>query len=143
MSTTQITIAGDVQRLVSLQDIQSELDAGELSAWQDMIRVISHEIMNSITPIASLARTADGLVDDLQPAKAGKAKDKKKAGANGESEELIDDIHDAIRTVARRSEGLMGFVQSYRQLTQMPPPNFAGPRMMTILPCARPTQTDL
>ncbi len=119
MSTTQITIAGDVQRLVSLQDIQSELDASELSAWQDMVRVISHEIMNSITPIASLARTADELVDDLQP--AGKSK-KKTSDGDGDRDELIEDIHDAIRTVARRSEGLMGFVQSYRQLTRMPPP---------------------
>lgn len=117
MSTTQITIAGDAQRVVSLQDIQSELDASELSAWQDMVRVISHEIMNSITPIASLARTADQLVDELQPAK--EVKSKKQAS---DREELVNDIHEAIRTVARRSEGLMGFVQSYRQLTQMPPP---------------------
>lgn len=116
MSTTQIAVAGDVQRLISLQDIQSELDATELSAWQDMVRVLSHEIMNSITPIASLAITADDLVDDL---------DKKTRAAGEEKDELIGDIHDAIRTVARRSENLMDFVKSYRQLTQMPPPKMA------------------
>ena len=108
MSTTQITVFGDRQQLVSLQDIQSHLDATELTAWQNLVRVISHEIMNSITPIASLARTASSLVEE-----AGKAKG---------SDPLWDDVSQSIETVARRSEGLMHFVQSYKQLTQMPPP---------------------
>ncbi len=110
LSTTQITVSGVVLRLVTLQDIQSELDWNELSAWQDMARVLSHEIMNSLTPIASLARTADEMVDDLA----------KRAGAG---DELVADIHSAIRTLARRSDGLMRFVRSYRQFTQMPPPS--------------------
>ena len=110
LSTTQITVAGAVIRLVTLQDIQSELDWNELSAWQDMARVLSHEIMNSLTPIASLARTADEMVDDLA----------RRAAAE---DELVADIHSAIRTLARRSDGLMRFVRSYRQFTQMPPPS--------------------
>lgn len=110
LSTTQITVAGTVLRLVTLQDIQSELDWNELSAWQDMARVLSHEIMNSLTPIASLARTADEMVDDL-------------ARRTAAEDELVADIHAAIRTVARRSDGLMRFVRSYRQFTQMPPPS--------------------
>lgn len=110
LSTTQITVAGAVVRLITLQDIQSELDWNELSAWQDMARVLSHEIMNSLTPIASLARTADEMVDDL-------------ARRAGTGDELVADIHAAIQTVARRSDGLMRFVRSYRQFTQMPPPS--------------------
>ena len=110
LSTTQITVGGAALRLVTLQDIQSELDWNELSAWQDMARVLSHEIMNSLTPIASLARTADEMVDDLA----------KRAGAE---DELVADIHSAIHTLARRSDGLMRFVRSYRQFTQMPPPS--------------------
>ncbi|HEY8145488.1 MAG TPA: ATP-binding protein, partial [Kofleriaceae bacterium] len=110
LSTTQITVTGAVIRLVTLQDIQSELDWNELSAWQDMARVLSHEIMNSLTPIASLARTADEMVDDLA----------KRVGAE---DELVADIHSAIHTLARRSDGLMRFVRSYRQFTQMPPPS--------------------
>lgn len=66
--------------------------------------------MNSLTPIASLARTADGMIDDL-------------ARRAGTGDELVADIHDAIQTVARRSEGLMRFVRNYRQFTQMPPPS--------------------
>ena len=110
LSTTQITVAGAALRLVTLQDIQSELDWNELSAWQDMARVLSHEIMNSLTPIASLARTADEMVDDL-------------AKRTGAGDELVSDIHSAIHTLARRSDGLMRFVRSYRQFTQMPPPS--------------------
>ena len=49
LSTTHVTVEGDGQRLISIQDIQGELDATELSAWQDMVRVLSHEIGNSIT----------------------------------------------------------------------------------------------
>ena len=110
LSTTQIAVTGSAVRLVTLQDIQSELDWNELSAWQDMARVLSHEIMNSLTPIASLARTADEMVDDLA----------RRAGAE---DELVADIHSAIHTLARRSDGLMRFVRSYRQFTQMPPPS--------------------
>ena len=110
LSTTQITVTGAALRLVTLQDIQSELDWNELSAWQDMARVLSHEIMNSLTPIASLAGTADEMVDDLAA----------RAGSGGD--ELVADLHAAIRTLARRSDGLMRFVKSYRQFTQMPPP---------------------
>lgn len=107
MSTTQITVGGDVQRIVALQDVQSELDAKEIAAWQDLVRVVSHEILNSVTPIASLARTASELVDD--------------ASADTEDERL-QDIRDAISTLARRSEGLTHFVQSYRKLTTLAPP---------------------
>jgi two-component system nitrogen regulation sensor histidine kinase NtrY len=108
LSTTELVVTGARQRLLALEDIQSELDWNELLAWQDMARVLSHEIMNSLTPIASLARTADELVDDL-------------AGGR----EAAADLHDAIRTLARRSDGLMRFVQSYRALTQLPPPRMA------------------
>lgn len=109
MSTTQITVGGDVRRLVALQDIQSQLDATELTAWQDLVRVLSHEIMNSITPIASLARTASELVEEMATEELG-------------PDSHAADVKDAINTVARRSEGLMTFVQSYKQLTQMAPP---------------------
>ncbi len=115
ISATQITIGGDVERLISLQDIQRELDDTELSAWQDMVRVLSHEIGNSITPIASLARTADDMVVELR--------DKVEQRADPDAiAELIGDIHDAVDTITRRSEGLMSFVKSYRQLTRLPPP---------------------
>jgi two-component system nitrogen regulation sensor histidine kinase NtrY len=109
LSTTQMVVVGAPVRLITLEDIQSELSSSEMAAWQDMAQVLSHEIMNSLTPIASLARTADEMVRDLV------------AGAAA-SEEALADLEDAVQTLSRRSDGLMRFVSSYRQFTQMPPP---------------------
>ncbi len=110
LSTTQITVGNSSQRLMCLQDIQSELDLNELSAWQDMVRVLSHEILNSLTPISSLARTAADMVGELGQR------------SSPPDPELLGDLGDAVQTVARRSDGLMRFVRSYRQLTAMPIP---------------------
>ena len=58
-------IGGNSERLISLQDIQSELDATQAEAWEDLVRVLTHEIMNSITPVTSLAATASDVVTDV------------------------------------------------------------------------------
>lgn len=112
VASTQIVSAGKVERIISLQDIQSELDVAQLKAWQDLVRVLTHEIMNSITPVSSLAKTAADLVAD--------AIDK----AEGQTDLVneLTDVRGAVDTVARRSDSLMHFVQSYRSLTRLPPP---------------------
>ena len=113
IAATQIIIAQQKEQLISLQDIQSELDAAQLEAWQDLVRVLTHEIMNSITPVASLAKTTVDLVDDVTLQLA-------------EQPDLVEELSDvraAVNTVARRSDGLMKFVTSYRRLTRLPPPN--------------------
>jgi len=112
VSASEIAIDTQTERLISLQDIRSELDGVQLSAWQDLVRVLTHEIMNSITPVTSLAKTAVDLVDDVKSRVAGQAD--LVAG--------LQDARDAVETVARRSDGLMNFVSSYRQLTRPPPP---------------------
>lgn len=111
LATSEIVIAGDSQRLVSLQDIQSELDMTQAEAWQDLVRVLTHEIMNSITPVTSLAMTARELVEDVI----------QKSDPEQPADEL-EDLRDAVSTVARRSDSLMQFVESYRQVTRMAPP---------------------
>jgi len=113
IGTTEIRVNQQQERLYSLQDIQSELDIAQLQAWQDLVRVLTHEIMNSITPVASLAKTAVALVEDL----------KEKISSHAELIEDIEDITGAVQTVARRSDGLMQFVSSYRRLTRLPAPN--------------------
>ncbi|UTW57429.1 histidine kinase [Kordiimonas sp. SCSIO 12603] len=112
IAATKIIIGGNSERLLSLQNIQNELETAQLQAWQDLVRVLTHEIMNSITPVASLANTANDLMEDL----------KGKPGLPNEFTESLTDIGDAVQTVARRSEGLTEFVGSYRQLTRLPPP---------------------
>ncbi len=112
LATTEIVVAGNNDRLVSLQDIQTELDLTQAQAWQDLVRVLTHEIMNSITPVTSLATTAIDVVDDVID----------KSGPDSAIAEDLADLRDAIGTVARRSDSLVQFVNSYRQLTRLAPP---------------------
>ncbi|NKB71579.1 MAG: GHKL domain-containing protein [Candidatus Latescibacteria bacterium] len=93
--------------LVSLYDIGNVLDEKEMEAWQNLIRVLTHEIMNSITPIASLASTAGQLLESGEP-----------------DAETSADIRTAVATIQRRSEGLLHFVEAYRGLTRLPAPSF-------------------
>ncbi|MFB0515151.1 MAG: PAS domain-containing sensor histidine kinase [Candidatus Neomarinimicrobiota bacterium] len=102
--------------LVSMQDIESELAEQEMTAWQKLIRVLTHEIMNSVTPIASLASTVNDLV--------AKAEESPHDGSVRVSPEAKEDIREAALTIHNRSEGLLHFVDAYRNLTRIPRPNF-------------------
>ncbi len=97
-------------KLVSLQNIQSELEEKELEAWQKLIRVLTHEIMNSVTPISSLSGTVNDMLSNID--------------SNKLNDEQVDDIKSAVNTIHRRSEGLIKFVENYRSLTKIPKPNF-------------------
>lgn len=97
--------------LVSLQNIGAELEEQEMEAWQKLIRVLTHEIMNSITPISSLAATASVLLQDVKE-------------ENREAADSLGDIGNALQTIRNRSEGLSNFVDAYRNLTRIPRPNF-------------------
>jgi len=112
LATTENIVAGESNRLVSLQDIQSELDVTQAQAWQDLVRVLTHEIMNSITPVTSLATTATDVIDDVI----------RKAETDSPISADLNDLRDAVHTVARRSDSLTQFVHSYRQLTRLAPP---------------------
>lgn len=123
IAATQIIVDGRSEKLISLQDIQSELDVAQLQAWQDLVSVLTHEIMNSITPVASLAKTSVDLVHDVQ-SKVSDLSDASDDSAT-KKEDLIEelsDVADAVKTVSRRSDALMNFVTSYRRLTRLPPP---------------------
>ncbi len=97
--------------LVSLQNIGSELEEKEMEAWQKLIRVLTHEIMNSITPISSLAATTGEMVDDV-------------LDSDGDDEDSLQDIRSALSTIHNRSQGLLTFVDAYRNLTRIPKPTF-------------------
>jgi len=112
LTATEITMDGRTQKLVALLNVQEELDATELATWQNLLRVTSHEILNSLAPVSSCAQTAESLIGDVL------ANDVSNTEIRGD----LEDIRDAIDTIARRSEGLMRFVRSYRQLTRMPLP---------------------
>jgi len=111
LSATEITMDGQSKKIVALSNVQGELDATELATWQELLRVTSHEILNSLAPVSSCAQTAESFIEDVL--------------ASGIDDPQVrsdlEDIRDAVDTMARRSEGLMRFVRSYRQLTRMPP----------------------
>jgi two-component system nitrogen regulation sensor histidine kinase NtrY len=108
VAATAAALSGMRRRLISLQNIESEMSAQELAAWQTVIRVMAHEVMNSLTPISSLAATARDLVRDVL---GQLPQDDPRVGA-------LTDARDALETVARRSEGLLHFVQNHRRLTK-------------------------
>jgi signal transduction histidine kinase len=89
--------------VISILPVQSELGALEVAAQADLVRVLTHEIMNSLTPVTSLARTGAELV-------ATAAKD----------DAALADAKSATETVARRAEGILRFVESYREFAQAP-----------------------
>ena len=112
----EIRYGGKVSKLISLQDIRHELDEKELDSWQKLIRVLTHEIMNSIAPIVSLTGTLRKFVTvegkSIQPAKV--------------DEETIENIIQGLDTIEERGNGLVNFVNSYRKLTRIPKPEFAS-----------------
>ena len=112
---TEFRMKGDNYKLISIQNISEELDEKELDAWQNLTQVLAHEIMNSITPIASLSDTVNSMLIE---------------GVFGSespqtiSPDTIQDVKDALGTINKRSLGLMRFVNSYRDITQIPKPIF-------------------
>jgi two-component system nitrogen regulation sensor histidine kinase NtrY len=114
--TTEFKMREQKYTLVALQNIQSELEDNEMEAWQKLIRVLTHEIMNSIAPISSLAGTVNNMISN---------------GALN-NEDGLDDVKNAIATIQKRSDGLINFVQNYRNLTKVPKPNFGIVRIAEI-----------
>ncbi|WP_291778813.1 ATP-binding protein [Cecembia sp.] len=99
-------------KLVSLQNIQSELEEKEMEAWQNLVRVLTHEIMNSIAPISSLAATVKGDIAH-----------KLDIDVPVPSHEL-EDYFMALETIEKRSEGMINFVSDFRSLAHIPMPKF-------------------
>ncbi len=102
--------------LVSIKNIQYELEKQEIESWQKLIRVLTHEIMNSITPISSLSNTLTNILDDFGMNNVSKFDE--------DDKETIDEVKMALSTIQKRSSGLLHFVDTYRNLTKIPNPNF-------------------
>lgn len=114
IACTVLCTRGLQQKLLTLHNIQQELDAQELQAWQNLIRVMAHEIMNSITPITSLADTASRCLEDSRALPTTRSDPQLHA--------LLDDVGSALETIGARSQALLRFVDSYRRLSRLPTP---------------------
>jgi len=116
INATQFKMRGEEFTLISLQNIHNELEEKEIESWQKLIRVLTHEIMNSITPISSLAGTVRGMLLDET--------NEDEAKLNDLDDEDVESIQSALNTIEKRSQGLLNFVEIYRNLTRIPKPNF-------------------
>ncbi|WP_066723180.1 sensor histidine kinase [Sphingomonas pituitosa] len=105
LTTSDFALGGAQSRLAALIDIDAELKAAEAATLRELVQVLSHEIVNALTPIASLSRTAADMLDE--PALA------------------LPALRDAVGTVARRAEGLQRFGEAYRSLARLPAPRLA------------------
>ncbi|GAB4021916.1 sensor histidine kinase [Spirosoma koreense] len=121
---TAVRLRGRLVTVVSMQNIRTELQQRELDAWQNLTKVLRHEIMNSITPIVSLAGTMRDIVEtDLVPLAEPESDQALVLPAYvGES---IGDLRDALTTIEQRGAGVMQFVDAYRHFTTIPQPIFA------------------
>lgn len=101
-----LNLYGADYMIISFQNIKDEIEQKEIEAWNRLIGVISHEILNSITPISSLSDTVNSMVADKDYL----------------DKEALEDLKPAIQTIKRRSEGLLGFVKDYRLIAELPTP---------------------
>ena len=99
-------------RLISFQNIRDELEQREIDFSQKLIKVLTHEIMNSVTPIIALCKVVE---ESLAPAAAGTQRPDELPDA--------DDLRRSVASIQSRGDGLLRFVQAYRSLTSLPKPN--------------------
>jgi two-component system, NtrC family, nitrogen regulation sensor histidine kinase NtrY len=115
IKSTSLKISDSKIKLLTFQNIKSELEIQELESWRKLIRILRHEIMNSITPVTTLTiaikrsfRKGD-IRKTLQEIK----------------DENIDDVLTSAEVIEERSKGLISFVEKFRSLTELPKPHFA------------------
>jgi two-component system, NtrC family, nitrogen regulation sensor histidine kinase NtrY len=115
MRATELKFDNSIIKLVSFQNITNELDKKELDSWQKLIRVLTHEIMNSISPITSLTSVISGYFknrDNETPVLPEKI-----------NHQIISKTLSGLNTIEETGKGLLDFVDKYRSLTSLPKPN--------------------
>lgn len=106
LAISLLTLHGQPQRLAALMPVESELEAEALQAWRQLVHVLTHEIMNSLTPVASLSHTAYDLLGEFRAALP---------------QDVSTDLVTALDAIRRRADSLVEFVASYRSLSNLPP----------------------
>ena len=114
INATEFKLKNKIITLSTIKNIQNVLEEQETEAWQKLIRVLTHEIMNSITPISSLSATLENMLKPYT----------REESAENLDNETIGEIQQALQTINKRSNGLLHFVNTYRNLTRIPKPNF-------------------
>lgn len=103
-------------KMISLHDVKTVLEDQELDSWKKLIRVLNHEIMNSVTPISSLSSALNKMLS------SNKKNQKKLSDLDTEE---TKDLIESIKTIENRSKGLLKFVTNYKKITTLPQPNYS------------------
>ena len=120
INATKINLRGRAVKIISLQNIRTELQQKELSSWQNLTKVLRHEIMNSIAPIVSMVGTMRNIVDeDFKDVKGVEAP--------------VADLGEALKIIELRGKGIMKFVNAYRDFTTLPKPVFTDTTASELL----------
>ncbi len=119
LRSTLFKTATDNLQLVTIQDIKNEMDTKELESWIKLIRVLTHEIMNTVAPITSLSQTILEYFKNLN--------------GNPPSEKVVGNTIKGLEVINERGTGLIGFVETYRKLTRIPPPEKKPIRVNQLL----------
>ncbi|MBU2651184.1 MAG: PAS domain-containing protein, partial [Bacteroidetes bacterium] len=101
--------------LLTLQDIRNALDEQELESWKKLIKILRHEIMNSVTPVTSLSAAMNRMLQQ-------DVEERNDGGFLPAGE--LEDLRNSMQTIEKRSKGLLKFVDTYRTLTKIPKPVF-------------------
>ena len=124
IQSTEVRARGNTVKLVTIQNISFELQQQELEAWQNLTRVLRHEIMNSITPISSLTSTLREILDH----------DLIKREDNYElKNEGAEDLKEGLSTIESRSKGLIKFIDAYREYTSLPQPKLKSVKVKDLI----------
>jgi two-component system, NtrC family, nitrogen regulation sensor histidine kinase NtrY len=115
LKATELKFESNIIKLVSFQDITNELDKKELDSWQRLIRVLTHEIMNSISPITSLTNVISGYFK--------KKEDGSQIPLESLDYQIVSKTLSGLDTIEETGNGLLDFVDKYRSLTSLPKPN--------------------
>ena len=122
MLITTFKLQGQDYKLASFQDIQNELEEQEIESWQKLIRVLTHEIKNSVIPISTLSEVILQIIKN-----EGDKPDLGKLDS-----ESVEDLIGGLETIESRSKGLANFVKTYDQLTKLPLPKFANIKVIKL-----------
>lgn len=114
---TKYKISGEDLNLLSLQNIKPELDLKETETWQKMIRILTHEIMNSVSPITSLANSLSSILNKK----------------NQDETQLKNKLEKGLSAIKNRGEGMMDFVRKYRNLTILPLPQITEIKLKNLM----------
>jgi len=110
---SQVRLLKDTYRIITLHDIEDEINRSETEAYHKLIRILTHEIMNSVTPISSLSETLLMMLEN----DGGHLKSKEEL-----SPDYLEELAYSLRTIQKRTDGLLTFVEDYRRLTKVPRP---------------------